>query len=133
VAFDYSDSCVLWTYRALDRPLNPTLQDLEDWDAQLLRRYENPNRQWSLVTIMTGKGVPVTPETKSWIVALARVTKRTTISGEIEAACDYYLNVTNLPLSSQQLSAVVVTGSRVKRRRPTPKAKKARKKVARKK
>jgi hypothetical protein len=129
MAFNYSDFCVLFTYRNLDgRPLDPTLDDLQEWNAQLLNRYENPQHQMNLLTIMATNNIDASPENKSWIVALAEVTRGPTIPARVKDACKYFSCVTRLPLSGQQLSEVQVTGRKVRSRKLAPKVRVKRKK-----
>ena len=112
MAFIYSEFCVLWTYRNSNREDdNPGVADLQRWDSLLIYNYEQ-----RLVSAMTHRGIPLTRENKSRIVALAEVSNGE-LEDKIDSACTFFTKAMSLPLDSQALEEVVVT-ARAKRRTP---------------
>ncbi len=90
----YQKATVLWTYhRTKQTKYKPTLKQLEQWDERLWKRFDQ-----YLVPKMTAVGIdPINKTTKSWVVALAAVSKG---GGNAEKmvynGCRFYANTWDL-------------------------------------
>lgn len=96
MAFDYSEFCVLWTYRNAKRDkYAPTSADLDGWDTELREVYEE-----KLVAIMDELGIALTRENKSRIVAYAEISNGTAAGMRLRNAAKYFLATKELPLDT---------------------------------
>jgi hypothetical protein len=95
VALHYSEFCVLCTFH-FDSPgtLQPTVADLQNWDSLLKQTYEN-----KLVQVMNQRGISLTRENKSRIVALAVLSNGKLPATRLRHACDFFVHTMSLPLA----------------------------------
>lgn len=94
MAFDYSEFCVLWTYRnAKPDQYAPTSADLDGWDTELGGVYEE-----KLVAIMTELGIALTRENKSRIVAYAEVSNGSVAGTRLRNGAKFFLATKDLDL-----------------------------------
>lgn len=95
MALHYSEFCVLWTYHFDDaKRLQPSVTDLQGWDRTLRSTYEE-----KLVPMMTERGIALTRENKSRIVALAAVSDGKLAATRLRHACDFFQHTGTLPLA----------------------------------
>jgi hypothetical protein len=95
MALHYSEFCVLCTFH-FDSPgtLKPAVADIEDWDVQLKQTYES-----KLVQIMNQRGISLSRENKSRIVAFAVLSNGKLPATRLRQACDYFEHTMSLPLA----------------------------------
>lgn len=96
MAFNYSESVVLWSYHE-NNPSNysPTISQLNKWDRDLFANYED-----KLIELLNEYEIPVSRETKSRVLLLATFSNGGTVAIKVRNACKYYAHAWSLNLDA---------------------------------